>query len=64
METTSFFGTSKVAGIKSAAIFGVSDNTISRKSLYNGRTAGDIKGKNTTKKEIIPLIALRAFGAI
>ena len=64
METASFFDASKVAGIKSAAIFGVSDNTISRKSLYNGRTTGDIKGKNTTKKEIIPLIALRAFGAI
>ena len=64
METASFFDASKVAGIKSAVIFGVSDNTIARKSLYNGRTAGDMKWKNATKKEIISLIVLKTLGAI
>lgn len=58
METSTLFHASNVAGIKSAAIFVVSDNTVLNKSLYSGRTDEEQQRRYKVKKDIIPRIAL------
>lgn len=62
METATLFMAAEIAQIKSSAIFNVSDNTITKKSLYNGRTEDDASRRLHSKENIIPLIVLKAFG--
>ena len=44
-----------------AAIFSVSDNSITRKSLVSGRTNEDIEYRKYTRKELFPKIILQTF---
>lgn len=64
METSTVFHTADIAGIKAAAIFNVSDNTVVNKSLYSGRTEEDQQRRLTVKTSIIPIIALKTLGMI
>lgn len=64
METSTVFHTADIAGIKAAAIFNVSDNTVINKSLYSGRTEEDQQRRLTVKTEIMPIIALKTLGII
>ncbi|MDO4200445.1 MAG: phosphorylase [Clostridia bacterium] len=57
METSTLFLASNVVGIKSAAAFVVSDNTVINKSLYSGRTDEEQKKRKKVKKDLIPKIA-------
>lgn len=57
METSTLFLASNIVGIKSAAIFVVSDNTVVNKSLYSGRTNEEQKKRRKVKKYLIPKIA-------
>ena len=59
METATLFHTSNIVGIKSVAIFDVSDNTLANKSLYNGRTTEDSERRKNVKSSIIPRIVLQ-----
>ena len=61
METSTLFHASKIADIKSAAIFVVSDNTVVNKSLYSGRTEEDQKRRKKSKQDLVPKIALDVF---
>ncbi|MDO4199959.1 MAG: phosphorylase [Clostridia bacterium] len=61
METSTFFQSAEVAGIKAAALFNISDNTVTKKSLYSGRTDEDQVRRKNVKKNIIPKIVLKAL---
>ncbi len=64
METATLFNSAKVAGLKSVAIFNVSDNSASGKSLYNGRTHSDQERRATVKNNIMPKIVLKLAGLL
>lgn len=64
MEIATFFDAANVANIKATAIFNISDNTIDNKSLYNGRTDEDQIRRGKSKKEIMPVIALKTLKVI
>ncbi len=59
METATLFHTANIVGIKSVAIFGVSDNTLAKKSLYSDRTSDDSERRTNVKNNIIPKIVLQ-----
>ena len=61
METATLFNSAHVAGIDTAAIFSVSDNTLANKSLYAGRTSSDQQRRARVKKDIIPKIVLNVL---
>ena len=61
METANLFKCCNIMNIKTTAIFGVSDNIVLRKSLYNGRSEEEKKNKDYCKKELIPQIVIEFF---
>lgn len=58
METASAFRAANIAGISMAAIFSVSDNTVTNKSLISGRTAEERQYRNFVRKTLFPKIIL------
>lgn len=61
METAAAFRASKLAGISIAAIFSVSDNTITNKSLVSGRSEKEIEYRKFTRKNVFPEIILETI---
>ena len=64
METAALFRASEICNIKSCAIFCVSDNTITNKSLYSGRNDEDIKKKGYSRYIIMPKILLEILNEL
>lgn len=58
METANVFKSCKLMNINVVAIFCVSDNTISNKSLFSGRTDEENENRHKVRYEIIPKIAI------
>lgn len=61
METAAAFRAAQIANISIAAIFSVSDNTVTKKSLISGRTEEEMKYRSFTRSEIFPEIILKTF---
>ena len=61
METAAAFRAAKIMDIPIAAVFSVSDNTVTKKSLISGRTKTDNDYRRKVKKKLIPKIILKAF---
>jgi purine-nucleoside phosphorylase len=61
METAAAFRAAKIANIPIAAIFSVSDNTISNKSLVSGRTEEEINYRKYVRRELFPKIILESL---
>ncbi len=61
METANLFKCSELLDINISAIFGVSDNTVLKKSLFSGRTEKDRKKRHKTRCETIPKVVLELF---
>lgn len=64
METASAFRAAKLAGLSVAAIFSVSDNTVTNKSLVSGRTEDDMNYRKFVRKKLFPKIISAAFDKI
>ena len=56
METAAAFRAAQIADISLAALFCVSDNTITNKSLISGRTEEEMEYRKFTRKVIFPQI--------
>ncbi|HME54356.1 MAG TPA: phosphorylase [Candidatus Lokiarchaeia archaeon] len=54
METAAVFKAARICNIKAMAIFCVSDNTITKKSIFSGRTEAERIYQRKQKKDIIP----------
>ena len=63
METAALFKASAACGIRAGALFNVSDNTVTKQSLYSGRSDTEIEYQRQTRRSILARIALRALGA-
>ena len=61
METAAAFRAAKLMGIPITAIFSVSDNTITNKSLVSGRTEEDMEYRKFVRREVFPKIILSLF---
>lgn len=61
METASVFKAAELAQIPLAALFSVSDNTITNKSLISGRTEQEKAYRKQVRKDIIPQIIVKTF---
>ena len=59
METAAFFRASAVTGINAAALLQVSDNTITNKSLYSGRTENDQAYRKNVREKFFPKVILK-----
>lgn len=64
METASAFRAAEIAGVSIAAIFSVSDNTVTNKSLISGRTENDMEYRRYVRYNLFPPIILDVFGAL
>lgn len=62
METAAAFRAATMMGIRLAALFSVSDNTMANKSLVSGRTPEEKAYRIFTRRELIPRIILSVFG--
>jgi len=61
METAAAFRAAQIAGISIAAIFSVSDNTLTNKSLISGRTEQEMAYRRHVRRNLFPQIILRTF---
>jgi purine-nucleoside phosphorylase len=61
METAAAFRAAQVTNISLAALFSVSDNTVTKKSLISGRTEEEMKYRRFTRREVFPEIILNTF---
>lgn len=61
METAAAFYAAQIANIPTAAIFCVSDNTISNKSLVSGRTEEEMGYRKYVRRELFPKIILETL---
>ncbi len=61
METAAAFRAAKIANISIAAIFSVSDNTITKKSLISGRTDQEMNYRRFVRRNLFPKIILKTF---
>lgn len=64
METAAAFRAAALANIPIAAIFSVSDNTITNKSLISGRSESELEYRRFTRKTIFPRIILKTFSEL
>ena len=62
METASAFRAAGIANLRLAAIFSVSDNTVTNKSLISGRTENDMKYRRFVRNNLFPEIITKVFG--
>jgi len=58
METAVAFRAAKLMGIPLIALFSVSDNTMTNKSLVSGRTPKEMEYRKFTRRELFPQIIL------
>jgi purine-nucleoside phosphorylase len=58
METANFFKCCNLIGINGIAIFAISDNIISKSSLFNGRSEEEKRRKDYCKEELIPKLVI------
>ena len=61
METASAFRAAQIANLKLAAIFSVSDNTVTNKSLISGRTESDMNYRRFVRNNLFPEIITKVF---
>ncbi|MCK5128919.1 MAG: phosphorylase [Clostridiales bacterium] len=61
METAAGFSAAKLAGISMCALFSVSDNTVTKKSLISGRTKQEMDYRRKTRYEIFPEIIINTL---
>ena len=61
METASAFRAAAIAGLKLGAIFSVSDNTVTNKSLISGRTEKDMAYRRFVRNNLFPEIIIKVF---
>jgi len=61
METAVAFRGAALMGIPLVAIFSVSDNTVTNKSLVSGRTDEDMEYRKYVRREVFPNIILSVF---
>jgi len=61
METASAFRAAEVINIPIAAIFSVSDNTVTNKSLISGRLKKEMDYRRFVRSELFPQIILETF---
>jgi len=61
METAAAFRAAKLMGIPLIAVFSVSDNTLTHKSLVSGRTPEEMEYRRFTRREIFPQVILSVF---
>lgn len=61
METAVLFKCKDILNINTTAMFCVSDNTVTKKSLYSGRTEEEREYRHKVRREIIPQIIKRLF---
>jgi len=61
METAAAFRAAKLAGVRLAALFSVSDNAAQRKTLISGRTEAEMALRREVRKTVIPKILLEAL---
>ncbi|MGI6704902.1 MAG: phosphorylase [Clostridia bacterium] len=64
METAAAFRAAKIAGISLAALFSVSDNTVTNKSLISGRTEEEMQYRRYTRRVVFPEIILNTFNSM
>ena len=60
-ETAAFFKASIICGIKSCALFSVSDNVIKNKSLLSGRTKEEMEYRENVRKNILTKIVIECL---
>jgi len=61
METAVLFKSAEMCEIKACAVFNVSDNTISKKSLFSGRSEEEMEYRRYTRKNVLTKIVLESF---
>ena len=61
METASAFRAAEIADLKIGAIFSVSDNTVTNKSLISGRTEKDMAYRRFVRNNLFPEIIIKVF---
>jgi purine-nucleoside phosphorylase len=61
METAALFKASKICNIKAGAVFSISDNTITKKSLLSGRTKEEMEYRRYVRKNILTKIVLECI---
>ena len=61
METAAAFRAANLANIPSVALFSVSDNTVTKKSLLSGRTDDELEYRKYVRRELFPKIILDIF---
>ena len=61
METAAAFRAAKLANIPIAAIFSISDNTVTNKSLLSGRTPEEMEYRKYVRRMIFPKIIIDIF---
>lgn len=62
METAAAFRAAEMAGIALGALFSVSDNALTEKSLLSGRTDADMEYRKRVRQELFPPIIGKALG--
>jgi len=61
METAAAFRAARLMGIPLAALFSVSDNTVTNKSLVSGRTPEEMEYRKFVRRELFPRIIASLF---
>ncbi len=61
METYTFFKAAKIVGIKAAALFCISDNTVINKSLFSGRDEEDKIRRRRVRNNLIAQIIIECY---
>ena len=61
METAAAFRAAKISGLSLVAIFSVSDNTVTNKSLISGRTEREMAYRRFVRKSLFPQIIWETF---
>ena len=61
METAVAFRAAKLMNIPLVALFSVSDNTVTNKSLVSGRTDEEMEYRKFVRRELFPEIILSTF---
>ncbi len=61
METAAAFRAANLANIPIVALFSVSDNTVTHKSLVSGRTQDELEYRKYVRRELFPKIILDIF---
>jgi purine-nucleoside phosphorylase len=61
METAAAFQAAEIAGLKLCALFSVSDNTLTNKSLISGRSEAEMAYRQHVRHDVFPLIISEVF---